>query len=1253
MTSQKIPKNGDSRNADVSMPSDARLPGLKNSIRNALSLHKQGHLDEAEAIYQEILGREPDDFDALRLLAALLAQKKRFPEAVKLFQHAIRINSGHAEAWYNYATSLQELKKPDKAAECYARAIALQPGYAEAYFNRGLLYQGSERYQDALSDFDMVIRLRPDYAEVYYHRGNVLKELKRYAEAITCYEKALACRSDYAAACSMCGNILREQEKYHEALEYYDRALSIDPGYAEVCNNRGVIMKALMRYEEALSCYDRALELKPGYAKAYLNKGSALHTLKRYEEALSCYEKALELKPDYAEVYFAQGVSLQASGRNAEAMKSYDKAEDCNYGFVGLYVNRGVLFTDLKRHSDAVRNYEKALDLKPDCDFLFGQYLHSRMHICDWRDFAHNLSRLERHINISDKVTTPFPVLALVDKPELQLQAVRIFMAANCPERHDLPPISRHASSGRIRIGYYSSDFHNHATAYLMAELFERHDRSRFELTAFSFGPDSRSWMRRRVAASFDRFIDVQNRTDREIAELSRELGIDIAVDLKGFTAGSRTGIFAYRAAPVQVNYLGYPGTMGAPYIDYLIADRVLIPESSRRYYTEKIVCLPDSYQVNDRHRHISERLFTREECGLPEQGFVFACFNNNYKITPDVFDVWMRILKRVEGSVLWLFEKSADAVENLRKEAAGHGVSEERLVFAKHLPLSEHLSRHRLADLFLDTFPYNAHTTASDALWAGLLVLTRMGESFAGRVAASLLHAIGLPELVTATEAEYEALAVGLAMDPERLRSIREKLLENRERAPLFDTERFTGYLEAAYNAMYRRYHDDLPPDHLEITEVAKRSDVATRLPSALALQRAGRLEEAAEMYRDILHIEPDNRRVLNLSIDVALQLKRFAEVVLLADRMTQLDPSDAGGYTRKGGALTELKRYKEAVSCFDQAVRLKHDVAEIYNNRGVALAALGRYDDAVANYQEALRIREDYAVSHANLAGSLVQLKRYADAVSHYEKALRLKPDYDFLFGEYLHLKMKIGDWHDLGVKLDAFKERIERREKVSTPFPVLGLLDAPSTQKKVATVFAAANYPENKELPQTPKRERKDRIRIGYYSGDFHNHATVYLMAELFDRHDRSRFELIAFSFGPDKQDGMRMRVAASFDRFLDVRNRSDREIAELSRELGIDIAVDLKGYTKDSRTGIFAYRAAPVQVNYLGYPGTMGAPYIDYLIADRVLIPASSGQYYTEKIVWMPDSYQVNDAHRKISERAFTRRECGLPEQGFVF
>ncbi|MBM3423853.1 MAG: tetratricopeptide repeat protein, partial [Chlorobi bacterium] len=457
----------------------------------------------------------------------------------------------------------------------------------------------------------------------------------------------------------------------------------------------------------------------------------------------------------------------------------------------------------------------------------------------------------------------------------------------------------------------------------------------------------------------------------------------------------------------------------------------------------------------------------------------------------------------------------------------------------------------------------------------------------------------------------------------------------------------------EAAYEAMYERYHADLPPDHLEITEVAKRSDVATRLPSALALQREGRLEEAAEMYREILHIEPDNRRVLNLSIDVALQLKRFAEVVLLADRMTQLDPSDAGGYTRKGGALTELKRYREAVLCFDQAIRLKHDVAEIYNNRGVALAALGRYDDAVANYQEALRIREDYAVSHANLAGSLVQLKRYADAVSHYEKALRLKPDYDFLFGEYLHLKMKIGDWHDLGVKLDAFKERIERGEKVSTPFPVLGLLDAPSTQKKVATVFAAANYPENQELQQTPKRERKDRIRIGYYSGDFHNHATAYLMAELFDRHDRSRFELIAFSFGPDKQDGMRMRVAASFDRFLDVRNRSDREIAGLSRELGIDIAVDLKGYTKDSRTGIFAYRAAPVQVNYLGYPGTMGAPYIDYLIADRVLIPASSGQYYTEKIVWMPDSYQVNDAHRKISERAFTRRECGLPEQGFVF
>jgi predicted O-linked N-acetylglucosamine transferase (SPINDLY family)/SAM-dependent methyltransferase len=1260
MTRQKTLKNRNSRNGVVSITPDAQSLREQERLRQAVLLHQQGFLDEAEAIYREICSSVPDNFDALRLLAAISAQKGDFQRSVELFEQACSINPVHPETLYNYGIVLHELSRFDEALQRYDMAVALKPEQGNACFRKALLLHEMNRYEEALSCFDRVIALMPAYCEAYHRKGNTLLSLKRYEEAMRCYNNAISCNPRYAVAYNRRGNVQHELGRYEEALASYEKAFTLDPGYAEACNNHGVVLKALNRTEEALSSYEKALEIKPDYAKAHYNRGNVLQSMYRNEDALSSYDRAIALKPDYTEAFFARASVLQALGRYDEALQSYEKVEEYTSGSVQMYVNRGVLFTELKRYPDAIADFGKALAIKPDSDFLFGQFLHAKMHLCDWQDFTHNISEFERKIRIGSKVSPPFPVLALLDSPALQLGVVRIFVAANSLVRQELPPIVRPGRTGRIRLGYFSADFHNHATAYLMAELFERHDRSRFELFAFSFGPDVEDGMRKRVAASFDRFIDVRTLSDRRVAELSRELGIDIAVDLKGFTRGGRRNIFAYRAAPVQVSYLGYPGTMGADYIDYLIADKHLIPERSRQYYTEKIVYLPDSYQVNDSHRKISERVFMREECCLPEHGFVFACFNKHYKITPEFFGGWMRILKQVEGSVLWLFDGYTDAVDNLRRAAAEHGVAGERLVFAKRMPLAEHLSRHRLADLFLDTLPCNAHTTASDALWAGLPVLTRIGEAFAGRVAASLLMAIGLPELITTTQEEYEALAVTLALDSEMLRGIREKLARNLTTAPLFDTERFTGYLEAAYDAMYEQYHAELPPDHLVIAEGAGRSDAAFWLPTALALRRQGQLDEAAAIYQDILRIQPENRRVLNLSIEVALQQKRFVDVVSLADRLMQLDPSEAAGYAQKAagyaqkaGALTELKRYKEAVSLFDQAIMLQPEVAEMYNNRGVALAALCRYEDAVESYHEALRIRKDYAVAHANLGGSLVQLKRYSGAVSHYEDALNLKPDYDFLFGEYLHLKMKICDWHDLGPRLEAFPEKINGGGHVSTPFPLLALLDLPEIQKKAAGVFVTANYPENHGLAEIPKRVRHDRIHIGYYSGDFHNHATAYLMAELFDRHDRSRFELTAFSFGPDLQDAMRMRVAASFDRFLDVRNRTEREVAELSRELEIDIAVDLKGFTKDSRTGIFAFRAAPVQVSYLGYPGTMGAGYIDYLIADKVLIPEGSRQYYTEKIVWMPDSYQVNDAYRKISERVFTREECGLPEHGFVF
>jgi predicted O-linked N-acetylglucosamine transferase (SPINDLY family) len=473
----------------------------------------------------------------------------------------------------------------------------------------------------------------------------------------------------------------------------------------------------------------------------------------------------------------------------------------------------------MKRLAAAVASYDQAFALKPDMDFLLGTRRHAKMNICDWDDLEPDVQRLTAGIEADESVSPPFPILALFDLAPLHHQAAKIWVREKYPISHALPPIPQYPAESKIRIGYFSADFYDHPVAVLMAELFERHDRSKYEVTAFSFGPDTQDGMRKRLERAFDRFIDVRGKSDQEISLLARSLRIDIAVDLGGFTGNSRTGIFALRAAPIQANYLGYPGTMGAEYMDYLVGDRTILPETHQRHYTERIVYLPDSYLPNDSTRTIADTVFTRKELELPPTGFVFCCFNNNYKITPGTFDSWMRILCRVENSVLWLSRNNPTAALNLRREASRRGIDPERLIFANRMAsLPEHLARHRVADLFLDTRPYNAHATAIDALWVGLPVLTCIGEAFAGRVAASLLRSIDLPELIASTVEQYEELAVQLAANPQHLAAFKQKLAQNRLKTPLFDSASFTKHLETAFRIIHERYQAGLPPDHIYV---------------------------------------------------------------------------------------------------------------------------------------------------------------------------------------------------------------------------------------------------------------------------------------------------------------------------------------------------------------------------------------------------------------------------------------------------
>jgi protein O-GlcNAc transferase len=758
-------------------------PHLQTMLQQAINHTQQNNFSQAKLLFNYILKIQPKNFDALHAMGFICGVENNHQEASCYLIRAIKINSNVLEVNMNCAKSLQEVGNYLDSIKYFQQAIFLSPNNHEVWLGCGRSFKSLRRFDEAIAHYDKALGLNPNYAEAWSNKGNTLHELKRYEEAIAHYDKALSLKPDYADVWSNKGVTLHELKRFDEAIAHYDKALSLNPNYAKAWSNKGVTFQGLKRFDEAIAYYDEALSLKPDYAVGWSNKGNTLHELNRFDEAIAHYDKAISLMPDY---------------HNA-------------------WTNKGNALRELKRFDEAIAHYEKALTLRPDIDWVSGSLRNTKMTICSWSGLSESLEDFFKKVMANEKVVAPFSLLALNDDALLHKKCSEIYIQSRYPFNPVLESIVKRPQSQKIRVGYFSADFKNHPVAYLIGELIELHDRSQFEIYGFSL-VKAVDEMSRRFKLVFDHSIESQGMSDIEIAQFSRDLNIDIAVDLTGFTKDSRMGIFSYRAAPIQVNYLGYPGTMGADYIDYIIADKTLIPLDAQSSYTEKVVYLPNSYQVNDRKRLISDRQFTRHELGLPEDEFVFCCFNNNFKILPVTFASWMRILKAVEGSVLWLFRDNPWAVVNLKKEAEKQGISADRLLFAERLPLPEHLARHRQADLFLDTLPYNAHTTASDALWAGLPVLTLMGNTFPGRVGASLLKAIDLPELITNTQEEYEAMAIELAMNPQKLRDIKLKLARNRLATPLFDTPLFTKNHETIYIKMKERYQADLQPDHITI---------------------------------------------------------------------------------------------------------------------------------------------------------------------------------------------------------------------------------------------------------------------------------------------------------------------------------------------------------------------------------------------------------------------------------------------------
>jgi protein O-GlcNAc transferase len=779
---------------------------LRNEPRQIAAFHmlgvihaQLGQFTEAERAFSDAVKLAPNSPELLLNRGNARFELQRFSDALADYDAALEREPSRAMLWNNRGNALLALVRREDAIASFTRAIELGPAYVDALAGRADAYSALGREHDALRDIEQALAISPS-AELYYQRGILLLRRKNAEAALRDFNKAIAAEPrdvNCHIARAMALVALKQNES---ALAALDNALRLDTANVQALSNRASVLTRLKFYEEALLSADRALKLQPDSAGAWHNRGAALAGLKRVKDALSAYERALALDAQNAQTWSNAGAAMILLDRNEAALGYLERALELNAGDPEIWSNRGKALATLNRFPEALGDCAKAIALAPDHVPALRIAIHARLRSCDWSRRDQDISQITSGLREGRRMIDPLHCLAMFDSGAENLAAAKLWMEEECPPQSgSLAEMPRY-SHDRLRIAYLSTDLRAHAVGFLIAGVFEHHDKSRFEITALSCGPDDRSTTRLRMQAAFDRFIDIRDMTDSDVAKLIREMEIDILVDLNGYTGSMRTAIVAFHAAPRQVNFLGYPGTMAASYVDYIIADPTVIPESQRSFYTERTVYLPDCYQPNDRRRSVAPSVHSREEAGLPTSAFVFCCFNNNYKIGPEIFDIWMRLLNATPGSVLWLLQDNSSAAANLRREAVARGVSADRLIFAPRTNPAAHLARHSLADLFLDTLPYNAHTTASDSVWTGLPLITCPGTTFQSRVAASILAAAGMQELIADSLSDYEALALKLSRDRELMSRIRAKLAVNRETCTLFDIARFTRNLESAY---------------------------------------------------------------------------------------------------------------------------------------------------------------------------------------------------------------------------------------------------------------------------------------------------------------------------------------------------------------------------------------------------------------------------------------------------------------------
>ncbi|MGE4064382.1 MAG: tetratricopeptide repeat protein [Rhodospirillaceae bacterium] len=755
-------------------------------FRQATHLHRSGQIDEAVKLYEELLAQFPEHGETLQVRGAAELQRGRFEAAL---------------GWFD-------------------RALAAGPRLAAAHTNRAAALIGLGRYEEALASAKRALELTPASVAAANNAASALNKLGRPAEALEVAARALRHGVEDAQLHIHRAESFLSEHRYKDMLAASERSIELNPNLAEAHGHRGHALSQLGRDDEAAASFARSLALFPESAGGHYAQALALQRSRRFDQAIASCDRALALQPLFPEALIVRAAANETLGRYRDAIADCDKVLGILPDSAEAFMLRGLAFKGANQPERALADLDVALELNPDFPLVPGQRAFISLQICEWDGLEQKIAEVLQALDAGKYAAQPLVMNAFPASAEQQQRLARLaFLSLIRGPRADLRP--QQFLDGKLRVAYFSSDFHDHPVGQLIVGLLEAHDRTKFEIIGFGFGGDPNNVTRLRIERACDHFVDVMAKSVPEIVAIARAMNIHIAVDLNGYTAHMRGEIFAQGAAPIQVNFLGFPGTMGTDRIHYIIGDGVVTPPELAPFFDERIVTMPHSYLVsNEIKRNVPSRVSSRRDFGLPEEGFVYCCFNAPFKLTPEAFDVWMRLLKEVNGSILWLGDHGPTATRNLQREAKSRGVGPDRLVFAPRTSGLEYLARYRAADLFLDTFDYNAHATASEALMMGLPVVTRIGNTFAARVGASVLTAIGLPELIATDTNEYEAIARDLGRNATAHKSLREKLRRNAATYPLFDTARYARNLEAAYREMWRRHEAGLAPDHITISE-------------------------------------------------------------------------------------------------------------------------------------------------------------------------------------------------------------------------------------------------------------------------------------------------------------------------------------------------------------------------------------------------------------------------------------------------